>query len=117
MRERLRSAGLSDIADKVEARERLTFDEGVRLFEAPEHAYTRRLIDSRPKRIVDPVPDDADLLLEARGVGCRYFFRKGWFARTAFDAVRDAQLQVARGETLGVVGESGSGKTTLGMTP
>ena len=36
MRERLRSAGLSDIADKVEARERLTFDEGVRLFEAPD---------------------------------------------------------------------------------
>ncbi len=90
--------------------------ETARLFEAPEHAYTRRLIDSRPKRIVDPVPDDADLLLEARGVGCRYFFRKGWFAKTAFDAVRDAQLQVARGETLGVVGESGSGKTTLGMT-
>jgi aminodeoxyfutalosine synthase len=36
MRERLRSAGLSDIADKVEARERLTFGEGVRLFEAPD---------------------------------------------------------------------------------
>lgn len=36
MRERLRSAGLADIADKVEARERLTFDEGVRLFEAPD---------------------------------------------------------------------------------
>ena len=36
MRERLRSAGLSDIADKVEARERLTFGVGVRLFEAPD---------------------------------------------------------------------------------
>lgn len=36
MRERLRSAGLADIADRVEARERLTFDEGVRLFEAPD---------------------------------------------------------------------------------
>ncbi len=36
MRERLRSAGLADIADKVEARQRLTFDEGVRLFEAPD---------------------------------------------------------------------------------
>lgn len=36
MRERLRSAGLAEIADKVEARERLSFDEGVRLFEAPD---------------------------------------------------------------------------------
>jgi aminodeoxyfutalosine synthase len=36
MRERLRAAGLADIAEKVEARERLTFDDGVRLFETPE---------------------------------------------------------------------------------
>ena len=36
MRERLRSAGLDDIADKVEARQRLSFDDGVRLFEAPD---------------------------------------------------------------------------------
>jgi len=36
MRERLRAAGLADIADKVEARERLGFDDGVRLFETPE---------------------------------------------------------------------------------
>jgi ABC-type glutathione transport system ATPase component len=32
-----------------------------------------------------------------------------------FQAVRDATLQLKRGETLGIVGESGSGKTTLGM--
>ena len=36
MRERLRAAGLSDIADKVEARERLSFDDGERLFAAPD---------------------------------------------------------------------------------
>jgi len=36
MRERLRAAGLADIADKVEARARLSFDDGVRLFETPE---------------------------------------------------------------------------------
>jgi aminodeoxyfutalosine synthase len=36
MRERIRGTGLADIADKVEARERLTFDDGVRLFETPD---------------------------------------------------------------------------------
>ena len=36
MRTRLRTAGLADIADKVDARERLSFDDGVRLFEAPD---------------------------------------------------------------------------------
>jgi len=36
MRARLTAAGLDDIADKVEARERLTADEGLRLFAAPD---------------------------------------------------------------------------------
>ena len=39
----------------------------------------------------------------------------GWFAKGDFHAVRDATLELRRGETLGIVGESGSGKTTLGM--
>jgi aminodeoxyfutalosine synthase len=33
---RIAAAGLADIAEKVDARERLTFDEGVRLFNAPD---------------------------------------------------------------------------------
>lgn len=36
MRTRLAAAGLADIADRVEARERLSFDDGVRLFNAPD---------------------------------------------------------------------------------
>ena len=36
MKSRLRAAGLADIDEKLEQGERLTFDEGVRLFEAPD---------------------------------------------------------------------------------
>jgi len=36
MNARLRSAGLDDIAEKVESRQRLSFEEGQRLFEAPD---------------------------------------------------------------------------------
>ena len=36
MESRLRAAGLADIDDKLQARERLTFDDGVRLFNAPD---------------------------------------------------------------------------------
>jgi aminodeoxyfutalosine synthase len=36
MRERLAAAGLADIADRLDARERLGLDEGVRLFESPD---------------------------------------------------------------------------------
>ena len=85
------------------------------LFAAPREAYTRQLIDSRPRRAVQPPPPDAPTLLDASGLRCRFFFRRGWFGKQPFDAVRDARIHLRRGETLGIVGESGSGKTTLGM--
>ncbi|HVL57454.1 MAG TPA: ATP-binding cassette domain-containing protein, partial [Burkholderiaceae bacterium] len=85
------------------------------LFAAPRDPYTRALIDSRPKRDVAPLPAGSPTLLAARSVSCRFPIKSGWFARKTFDAVRDVDLQVARGETVGVVGESGSGKTTLGL--
>jgi microcin C transport system ATP-binding protein len=86
------------------------------LFEAPSDPYTRRLIDSRPRRSIGPPPDGAPELVRAADIGCRFWFKSGWFGRKAFDAVRDVDLSVRRGETVGIVGESGSGKTTLGMT-
>jgi aminodeoxyfutalosine synthase len=36
MLHRLKTAGMADIAEKVESRERLSFDDGVRLFDAPD---------------------------------------------------------------------------------
>lgn len=86
------------------------------LFAAPQDPYTRRLIDSRPRRHVLPIAPDAPELLRAESVGCRYWLKGAWFRRTPFDAVRQADLTLSRGETLGIVGESGSGKTTLGMS-
>jgi microcin C transport system ATP-binding protein len=86
------------------------------LFDAPKDPYTRRLIDSRPKRAIEPLPADAPELMRGAGVGCRFWFKSGWFGRKPFDAVRDVDVSIRRGETVGIVGESGSGKTTLGMT-
>ncbi|HMM85465.1 dipeptide ABC transporter ATP-binding protein [Azohydromonas sp.] len=85
------------------------------VFAAPRHAYTQRLLASRPRRVVQPVADDAPTLLEARGVEVTFPVPLGWFRRRDFVAVRRATLALRRGETLGIVGESGSGKTTLGM--
>jgi len=85
------------------------------VFSAPQHPYTRRLIDSRPKRQVQALPADAANLIEARGVRVEFAIKSGWFARRVFTAVQDVSLNLRRGETVGIVGESGSGKTTLGM--
>ena len=86
------------------------------LFARPADPYTRRLIDSRPRRGIGPAPAGAAPLLVAEQVGCRFWHRAGWFRRQPFDAVADVGFSVAPGETVGIVGESGSGKTTLGLT-
>ncbi|GAB3628207.1 microcin ABC transporter ATP-binding protein [Pandoraea terrae] len=109
-------------AQRVAVMERgvlVEFSDTETLFANPQHPYTRRLIDSRPQREVQPVMPIAPVLLEARGVAVDYPVAgggiKSWFKRGRFRAVHPVDLALKQGETLGVVGESGSGKTTLAM--
>jgi len=85
------------------------------VFAAPRHPYTRRLLASRPQRIVQPAEQAGAALLSAKGVAVHFPVRLPWFRRRDFVAVRGATLALRRGQTLGIVGESGSGKTTLGL--
>ena len=85
------------------------------VFGDPQHTYTRKLLASRPQRVVQPVAADAPVRVRAREVRVTFPVSKGWFRKGAFEAVKRATLSLSRGETLGIVGESGSGKTTLGM--
>jgi microcin C transport system ATP-binding protein len=85
------------------------------VFGNPQHAYTKKLLASRPQRVVQPVAADAPTLLTGQDIRVEFKTSTGWFSKRNFVAVRDATLELRRGETLGIVGESGSGKTTLGM--
>jgi peptide/nickel transport system ATP-binding protein len=116
---------VAEIADEVvvmfrgEAVEQGPVD---RIFHAPEHPYTRMLIDTarRLERRAAAKPDQpsrsAPSILEVSGLSKRFASAGGFFRRrtVTVDAVRAVDLTLAEGETLGIVGESGSGKTTLG---
>jgi peptide/nickel transport system ATP-binding protein len=54
--------------------------------------------------------DGRAVVLEARGLGKSYRARR---AGAGVAALRDVNLTVCEGETVGIVGESGSGKSTL----
>ncbi|XWN31246.1 MAG: ABC transporter ATP-binding protein [Devosia sp.] len=78
---------------------------------APQHPYTKRLIDSLPTP-VGGNPSCAEPILEAKGIE-RIYGARGFFGGEPFRALRGVSLTLGRGEALGIVGESGCGKSTL----
>ncbi|MFH1806586.1 MAG: ABC transporter ATP-binding protein [Pseudomonadota bacterium] len=96
----------------VEARETAA------LFDDPQHAYTRKLLDAIPRGTAHPVPEGAGELLRTGDIHVRFpIGKKGIFGRPEryINAVDGIAVSVRQGETLGIVGESGSGKTTLAL--
>ena len=89
------------------------------VFANPQHAYTRKLLDSKPVRDVPPVNTAAPTVLAAQQLRVGYPVPiagfKGWFKKGEFVAVKQASFDLKQGQTLGVIGESGSGKSTLAL--
>ncbi|NIM28316.1 MAG: dipeptide ABC transporter ATP-binding protein [Gammaproteobacteria bacterium] len=88
-----------------------------KVFAAPEHPYTRRLLAAEPEGAPLPAPADAKPLVRAENVKVWFPVKRGVLRRTVdhIKAVDGISVTVREGHTVGVVGESGSGKTTLGL--
>ena len=88
------------------------------LFDAPQHPYTLKLINSSPKGppvAVDTQPQPP--LISTEHLRVWFPIKKGVFKTTVghVKAVDDVTFSIKPGHTLGIVGESGSGKSTLGF--
>jgi microcin C transport system ATP-binding protein len=88
-----------------------------RLFEHPQHPYTRHLLAAEPKGKPPVRAPDAPVVMAAEQVKVHFPIQRGLLRRTVghVKAVDGVDVRVRRGQTVGVVGESGSGKTTLGL--
>ena len=85
-----------------------------RLLAAPQNEYTQSLLAAaRPAtRSAGTAGAGAEVLLRVKGLSAGYGAR-GPGGKPAVTILEDIDLELRRGQAIGVIGESGSGKTTL----
>ncbi len=99
----LRLGDLVEVGDKHDVLQR------------PQHDYTRMLIGAVPTLHLHEKASDAaaPVVLKTSGLDKTYLDRS-WFGKArSVHAAKDVNLEIRRGQTLGIVGESGSGKSTV----
>jgi peptide/nickel transport system ATP-binding protein len=110
---------VADLADRV-----LVMKDGVmveqgssrQIYKSPQQVYTQQLLAAVPNlgrgaAVAAKPASKAELVLSLKEVNIEYPKRG---RVPAFLAAKNINLEIAKGEVVGLVGESGSGKTTVG---
>ncbi|MDB2498232.1 ABC transporter ATP-binding protein [Alphaproteobacteria bacterium] len=112
---------VADIADRVIVMQHGKIVETgttKQVLQSPKHPYTKSLIAAIPRLKPRKARSRAaEIVLKTEGVYKSFGGGKSLFGfgkpNREVKAVQNVQIELRRGETLGVVGESGSGKSTL----
>ena len=84
------------------------------VFTNPQHAYTKKLINSEPSIKQETLTGEPPLIT-VKDLNIFYTLpKKTFFKKEFFHAVKDVNFSIPQKSTIGLVGESGSGKSTLG---
>lgn len=90
------------------------------VFSQPEAEYTRTLIKQDFGQALNLLANEQDkpsTVLQVNHLNVQFPMEKSLFGGTKrwFDAVKDLNMTLQKGQALGIVGESGSGKTTIAL--
>lgn len=99
-----------------------TIEQGITadVFNQPQAEYTRTLIKQDFGRALTVFTDEQSQqspVLQVSHLQVQFPIEKSLFGGTKrwFDAVKDLDMTLQKGQALGIVGESGSGKTTIAL--
>lgn len=108
--------------DVIVMRQGQTIEQGqtARVFSEPKAEYTRSLIQQDFGHALDVSNDENNQrpsVLQVSNLQVQFPIEKSLFGGTKrwFDAVKDVDMTLRKGQALGIVGESGSGKTTIAL--
>ena len=107
--------------DVIVMRQGHTIEQGqtAAVFSQPKAEYTRSLIKQDFGQALSLLDDESQLptVLQVSNLQVQFPIEKNLFGGTKrwFDAVKDVDMTLQKGQALGIVGESGSGKTTIAL--